>query len=239
MKVELDLLNKYKECKKVFKNNAPILEKVLLSEKMLFKSKIREAYELLQNGIDEYFIQETGHDRDYDLPDEEFEAYCENEELQERDDRIVNSKEVKVLSATSDMIYPLIEEEIKVLLKYNPGYKLQSSVEDICNAIKKEQRIKSMAEDFADYIYENCPPILYRNIDEVVNGLPLTRLCIPVEDTRVGYRMICMEDLRKKYPESPIEYGNMEILYAMSSFMDDKHGDHWLWYRGNCYQIVM
>lgn len=220
MKVELDLLNKYKECKKVFKNNAPILEKVFLSEKMLFKSKIREAYELLQNGIDEYFIQETWYDRDY-----------ENEELQERDDRIVNSKEVRVLSATSDMIYPLIEEEIKVLLKYNPGYKLQSSVEDICNAIKKEHRIKSMAEDFADYIYENCPPVLYRNIDEAVNGLPLTRLCIPVEDTRVGYRMICLEDLRKKYPESPIEYGNMEILYAMSLYMEGEDGEDWLFFR--------
>ena len=231
MKVEIDLLKNYKECKKVFKNNKPILEKVILSEKMLFETKIREAYELLQNGIDEYFVQETGYDRDYDMPDEEFEAYCENEALQERDERVVNSKEVKILSETSYMIFPMIEEEIKVLLKYNPGYKLQSSVEDIYNAIKKERRIECMADEYSDYIYKNCPPVLYRNIDEAVNGLPLTRLCIPVEDTRVGYRMICMEDLRKKYPESPIEYGNMEILYAMSSFTDDKHGDHWLWYR--------
>lgn len=43
MKVEIDLLNKYKECKRIFKNNAPILEKVILSEKMLFENKIREA----------------------------------------------------------------------------------------------------------------------------------------------------------------------------------------------------
>lgn len=202
---------------------------------MLFENKIREAYELLQNGIDEYFIQETGYDRDYDMPDEEFEAYCENEELQERDERIINSDEVGILSSTSDMIFPMIEEEIKVLLKYNPGYKLQSSVEDIYNAIKRERRIECMADEFADYIYKNCPPVLYRNIDESVNGLPLTRLCIPVEDTRVGYRMICMEDLRKKYPESPIEYGNMEILYAMSLYMEGQDGEDWLWYKGNYY----
>ena len=61
-------------------------------------------------------------------------------------------------------------------------YILKSSKEDISAAIRKVGvMFGKEADDAAEMILEYCPKQLHQNIDEIVNGEPITDICFKVE----------------------------------------------------------
>lgn len=61
-------------------------------------------------------------------------------------------------------------------------YVLKSSKEDISAAIRKVGVMFGQeADDAADMILEYCPKQLHQNIDEIVNGKPITDIYFDIE----------------------------------------------------------